>query len=154
MGDEKLTVAVMPVNNESKVEHVKRLLSKVFELGIKVKILLLDSGYYTVDIINYLKAKGINKSIRRMFRKRFAIEASYRMINQFLPKTTSKLYSLRKLYFYLTVLLYNIWVFINYKREKVTVQYVKFLLMIEALTYTLKYSDSFYFKHNEITSLA
>jgi len=43
MGDEKLTVAVTPVNNSSKVEHVKRLLSKVFELGIKVKILLLDS---------------------------------------------------------------------------------------------------------------
>ena len=68
-----------------------------------------------------------------MFRNRWAIETSYRMINQFLPKTTSKLYSLRKLYFYLTVLLYNIWVFINYKREKVTVQYVKFLLMIKAL---------------------
>jgi len=68
-----------------------------------------------------------------MFRKRWAIETSYRMINQFLPKTTSKLYSLRKLYFYLAVLLYNIWVFINYKSEKVTVQYVKFLLMIEAL---------------------
>jgi IS4 transposase len=68
-----------------------------------------------------------------MFRKRFAIETSYRMINQFLPKTTSKLYSLRKLYFYLAVLLYNIWVFMNYKREKVTVQYVKFLLMVEAL---------------------
>jgi putative transposase len=187
MGDEKLTVAVTPVNNESKVEHVKRLLSKVFELGIKVKILLLDSGYYTVDIINYLNAKGINfimrakgkfkdrddliyktkskrkrpdeqatfrivavkdrnellvfatntdlkpKSIRRMFGKRWAIETSYRMINQFLPKTTSKLYSLRKLYFYLAVLLYNIWVFMNYKREKITVQYVKFLLMIEAL---------------------
>ena len=68
-----------------------------------------------------------------MFRKRCAIETSYRMINQFLPKTTSKLYSLRKLYFYLAVLLYNIWVFMNYKSEKVTVQYVKFLLMIEAL---------------------
>ena len=56
MGDERLTVAVTPVNNESKVEHVRRLLSKVFELGIKVKILLLDSGYYTVDIINYLNS--------------------------------------------------------------------------------------------------
>jgi len=43
MRDEKLTVAVTPVNNESKVEHVKRLLSKLFELGIKVKILLLDA---------------------------------------------------------------------------------------------------------------
>jgi len=69
------------------------------------------------------------KAIRRMFRKRWAIETSYRMINQFLPK----LCSLRKLYFFLAVLLYNIWVFMNYKSEKVTVQYVKFLLMIEAL---------------------
>jgi hypothetical protein len=43
MGDEKLTVAVTPVNNSSKVEYVRRLLSKVFKLGIKVKILLLDS---------------------------------------------------------------------------------------------------------------
>ena len=68
-----------------------------------------------------------------MFRKRWAIETSYRMINQFLPKTASKLHSLRKLYFYLAILLYNIWVFMNYKREKVTVQHVKFLLMIEAL---------------------
>jgi|GEM_PF-6026941 len=58
MGDEKLTVAVTPVNNESKVEHVRRLLSK------KVKILLLDSGYYTVDIINYLNANRINFIMR------------------------------------------------------------------------------------------
>ncbi|MFP3262545.1 MAG: hypothetical protein RXP28_06935 [Nitrososphaeria archaeon] len=28
---------------------------------------------------------------------------------------------------------YTTWVFINYKREKVTVQHVKFLLMIEAI---------------------
>jgi len=31
------------------------------------------------------------------------------------------------------LLLYNIWVFMNYKREKVTVQHVKFLLMVEAI---------------------
>jgi hypothetical protein len=64
IGDKKLTVAVTPVNNESKVEHVRRLLSKVFELGIKVKILLLDAGYNTVDIINYLNANGINFIMR------------------------------------------------------------------------------------------
>jgi len=40
MGDEKLTVAVTPVNNKNKVERVKRFLSKAFELGLKVKILL------------------------------------------------------------------------------------------------------------------
>jgi len=52
------------VNNESKVEHVRRLLSKLFEHGIKVKILLLDAAYYTVDIINYLNANGINFIMR------------------------------------------------------------------------------------------
>ena len=45
MGDEKLTVAATPVNNESKVEHVRRFLSKAFEVGIKVKILLLDAAH-------------------------------------------------------------------------------------------------------------
>ena len=41
---------------------MRRLLSKVFELGIKVKILLLDARYYIVDIINYLN--GINFIMR------------------------------------------------------------------------------------------
>jgi len=45
MGDEKLTVAVTPVNNESKVERVRRFLSKAFELGTKVKILLVDAAH-------------------------------------------------------------------------------------------------------------
>jgi len=36
--------------------------------------------------------------------------------------------------FCLAVLLYNIWVFMNYDREKVTVQYVKFVLIMEAVT--------------------
>ncbi|MGC8558364.1 MAG: hypothetical protein ACP5NC_05160 [Nitrososphaeria archaeon] len=62
----------------------------------------------------------------KMIRKRWAIETSYnRMISQFLPKTTSKVYSLRKLYFYLAVLFYNLWVFVNYKHERVIVQHVK-----------------------------
>jgi hypothetical protein len=33
MGDEKLTVVVTPVTNESKVEHVRRLLSKCLSLA-------------------------------------------------------------------------------------------------------------------------
>ena len=86
----------------------------MFELGIKVN-LLLDTGYYTVDVINYLNANGINFIMRAVGkfkegddliyttsserkrpeeqatfrivavkgRKRWAIETSYRMINQF-----------------------------------------------------------------------
>ncbi|MGC9145090.1 MAG: transposase [Nitrososphaeria archaeon] len=141
-----------------KAEHVRRLLSEIFELGIKVELLLLDAGYYSIEVIKLLNSSGIKfimrmpdigkfkdgddlmyttdshktseqatfrvvafngrnragrtelfvfatntdlkaKKIRKMFRKRWAIETSYRMINQFLPKTTSKFYSLRRLYF-------------------------------------------------------
>ena len=73
------------------------------------------------------------KMMRKMFRKRWAIETSYRMINQFLPKTTSKVYSLRKLYFYLAVLFYNLWVFVNYKHERVIVQHVKLAVILAVI---------------------
>ncbi len=54
------------------------------------------------------------RRIRRLFRKRWGIETSYRMINKFLARTTSKLHALRILYFYLAILLYNLWVMLNY----------------------------------------
>jgi putative transposase len=54
------------------------------------------------------------RRIRRLFRKRWAIETSYRMINKFLARTTSKRHALRILYFYLAMLLYNLWVMLNY----------------------------------------
>ncbi|MGC8949387.1 MAG: transposase [Thermoprotei archaeon] len=58
--DRKLTIAVTPVApHESIVEHVKRLLSKIFELGIKIKLLLLDAGYYTIEVINLLNSHRI-----------------------------------------------------------------------------------------------
>ncbi len=160
-GGPGLTLAVTPITRgESKVDHVRRLLDHVFRLGLKVKLLLLDAGYYSVDVINYLNSAGIkfiimimrmpdlgniragsdfmytsnthrhrNKQatfrvvafngkdryghselfifatntdmspgkIRKVFRKRWMIETSYRMINSFLPRTTSKIYSVRKL---------------------------------------------------------
>ena len=54
------------------------------------------------------------RRIRRLFRKRWGIETSYRMINKFLARTTSKLHMIRILYFYLAILLYNLWVMLNY----------------------------------------
>jgi len=38
--------------------------------------------------------------IRRLFRKRWSIETSYRMVRKFLAKTTLKTYSIRLLYFW------------------------------------------------------
>jgi IS4 transposase len=55
--------------------------------------------------------------IRRVFRKRWGIETSYRMIRKFLAKTTSKCYRTRLLYFYLAVVLYNLWVKLNFRQD-------------------------------------
>ena len=53
--------------------------------------------------------------IRELFRKRWGIETSYRMVRMFHAKTTSKLYRLRILYFCMAVMLYNLWIMLNYK---------------------------------------
>lgn len=178
---ERMTIAAVPMRNEPVLEHVKKLLSYIFERGIKVKLLLLDRGYHSIDLIRYLNSlgidyimhipafiKGLNEGedrtyttrghgrrkdeqvsfrlvtlkegdklfifatntnlkperMRKLFRKRWGIETSYRMIRKFLAKTTSKLYSLRILYFYLSVILYNLWVLQNYKHKRRTPAYM------------------------------
>jgi len=55
------------------------------------------------------------KGIRKAFGERWGIETSYRMIRQFLPKTTTKLHRMRVLYFFMAVLLYNLWVLLNFR---------------------------------------
>ena len=40
------------------------------------------------------------------------------MIGLFLAKTTSKRYGLRKLYFFLAVVLYNLWVLRNFRSKR------------------------------------
>lgn len=58
------------------------------------------------------------RQMRAMFRRRWAIETSYRVIGMFLPKTTSKSYGLRKLRFYPAVLLHNLWALVNCIRAR------------------------------------
>ncbi|MEM4092895.1 MAG: transposase [Conexivisphaerales archaeon] len=48
---------------ESRAQHLKRLLA--FELGIRIKLLLLDAGYFSADVINYLQSLGL-KFVMRM----------------------------------------------------------------------------------------
>lgn len=59
------------------------------------------------------------RKLHRLFRKRWGIETSYRLIGLFLAKTTSKLYVVRRLYFFLAVVLYNLWVLYNFRRRLV-----------------------------------
>jgi len=180
LNGERLTLAVVPMLDRCIFWHVKRLLDCVFELGLSIELLLFDRGYFSTELINYLKDAKIKfimhmpwhreplkpgidmvytttshkkarveqasfrvvaveqkgkvlvfatntsfrrRKLHRLFRKRWGIETSYRLIGLFLAKTTSKLYALRKLYFFLAVVLYNLWVFWNFRRRLVVSVY-------------------------------
>jgi len=177
---ERVTLAVVPMLDKCILGHVKHLLNCVFGLGLSIKLLLFDRGYYSVDLLNYLRSSRIKyimhipwfgkplkaredrnytttthnkrnsqqatfrlvtlrqrdkllifatntslkpRRLRKTFRKRWGIETSYRMIGMFLAKTTSKLYRLRVLYFFLAVTLYNLWVLWNFRRRRVVSAY-------------------------------
>lgn len=184
---ERVTLAVVPLTDGRVLAHVKELITSTFELGVKVKFILFDRGYFSADLINHLNSlavhyiiqlpscirglgeaedfmyttrshkrrkseqatfrlvtvKGRDKSgkdvvfifgtntqfsrgkIRKLFRKRWGIETSYRMIHKFLAKTISKRYTVRKLCFYLAVLLYNLWILLNYHKATITVDALK-----------------------------
>jgi hypothetical protein len=169
---QRLTLAVTPMLDRCVLWHVKHLLKCVAEVGLAVKLLLFDRGYYSAALIRFLNDCGFkfiihipwhglplkagvdrlhtttthkkrvseqatfrlvtvrqkrkllifatNTSfkrclVRKMFRRRWGIETSYRLIGLFLAKTTSKWYGL--LYFFLAVVLYNLWVLRNYRRK-------------------------------------
>lgn len=175
LNGERLTLALTPMLDKKIFGHAKRLLDCVFELGVKVKLVLFDRGYYSIELIQYLQALNVGfiiplpelmkglvegedkpyrtkthkkrssqqvsfrlvtlrdrgkfyifgtntclgpKRIRKSYRRRWGIETSYRMIGIFLAKTTSKLYRLRQLYFFLAVVLYNLWVLRNFRRRR------------------------------------
>jgi len=172
---ERLTLAAVPMLDRCIFWHVKYLIDCVFELGLSIKLLLFDRGYFSTELINYLKNANINfimhmpwhrvplrpgtdmqyvttshkhkvveqasfrvvavenkgrvlvfatntsfrpRKLHSLFRKRWGIETSYRMIGLFLAKTTSRVYRLRVLYFFLAVVLYNLWVLWNFRRRR------------------------------------
>jgi len=53
------------------------------------------------------------RRIGRDYKRRWGIETSFRVINDFLPKTTSKDVGLRVWYYQMGTLLYNVWVLVN-----------------------------------------
>jgi hypothetical protein len=188
---ERLTLAAVPMLDKRVLECVAILLCKAFELRIKVKLLLLDRGFYSIELVRWLDSFGIryviqipkhNRSIgpgedraytarnrakgkdeqatfrlvtmeergkllifatntrispermRELFKRRWGIETSYRMVRKFLAKTASKIYSIRKLYFYLAILLYNLWVLLNYgEGERVIADTLKLLVSLSLI---------------------
>lgn len=184
--DRKITLAALPVKKTvSQLQYVKQLIDTINQTGLKIKILLLDRGFYSSEIFSYLHKTGIpyimpvkkhstemktllstskrskyakytmNKTkepielniaisiqyykgrykkhgrlplgyvvnnidwkpnkIAKTYRRRFSIEASYRMRNIVRPRTTSKNPTIRYLLALISLLLKNVWVAIRWR---------------------------------------
>ena len=108
-----------------------------------------------VDVVEAVDSKGLQyfigtnlpgrpKRILKLYKKRWGIETSYRMIGQFFAKTTCGCYAVRVWYFVLAVLLYNWWVLLNARvRNHVIVLRLKLACLWSLPTVPCKLSDSF-----------
>jgi hypothetical protein len=78
-----------------------------------------DREYYTFATNFEIKYKIDINRIAEMYRKRWGIETGYRVKHDFLAITTTESYTVRMLYFMISVILYNFWLLCNliYCRE-------------------------------------
>lgn len=179
---ERIVVAVLPIFTKKDIPSlVKHGLERLSGLGIKVRYVTLDGGFFSIDTLRFLENQKIryilhmhftskikkmrlwknrrfryrtNKHTRgknqqaefdvvvaydeskkykyilatnfhyssdtllRMFNKRWGIETSYRMVNQFLIKTTSLQYVVRLFHYLFACVVYNAWVLYNEKEPE------------------------------------
>jgi hypothetical protein len=107
-----------------------------------------------VEVVEAVDSKGLQyflatnlpgrpKRLLKLYKKRWGIETSYRMIGQFYPKTTSNSYVIRVFYFVLAVLLYNVWVLLNARvKEHVIVVRLKLSCLWSLPSSPCKLADS------------
>ncbi len=206
----RFAVAVIPVKTRSILTMVRAVIRIMEELGIRIRMLLMDGGFFSADAIRFLVASGVPfimhapklrkvcndqevdmkhttsshkrrkseqaafrmvsiygrersgktvlyvfatntsfppASILRLFKKRWGIETGYRMIRKFLARTTSKRYSMRLLYFYLAILLYNFWVLMNLKGRMRIIADVMRTLTISILVTVNPYSTNLHLEN-------
>jgi IS4 transposase len=68
---------------------------------------------YITFITNRELTRRQAQRVARSYERRWGIETSYRVTDDFLPKTTSKEFSTRQFYYRFAVLLYNVWILVN-----------------------------------------
>jgi len=68
---------------------------------------------YMAFITNWRVTRKQARRLGRSYVRRWGIETSYRVTDEFLPKTTSTDFALRQFYYQMAVLLYNVWVLVN-----------------------------------------
>jgi hypothetical protein len=79
-----------------------------------------EREYYTFATNFEIKYKDDIENIAETYRKRWGIETGYRVKHDFLAITTTESYTVRMLYFMVSVILYNFWLLCNlvYCRER------------------------------------
>lgn len=75
-----------------------------------VKLVLVKKGN---EVFAWITNTRLGEGVVGVYSKRWGVETSYRVKNQFRARTTSKSYVVRLFYFLLAVSLYNAWVLCN-----------------------------------------
>ena len=196
----RYTLGVVPVHSLDNTDEVVGELLDIAGQWVRVRLVLLDRGFYSVPVINLLnergllylmppiRKEGLKKKIKQawaegglmfahtirsqeygsaktnillamsmspavrfsedpmvdfwrkilafatnmtpadaasvahipeLYRKRFGIEASYRMMKMYRVRTCTKCYRMRYFFFLLSVTLYNLWVYANQVKARV-----------------------------------
>lgn len=97
-------------------------------------LVVLETDYDLVGFATNISGKPEN--IAKLYRRRWGIETSYRVKNQFYGRTCSKKVKIRLLFIFLSFMLYNLWVLANkllgYKGLNITagdmrIEFVRFM---------------------------
>jgi hypothetical protein len=75
-----------------------------------------DGGELTYYLATNISSRDADELLD-MYRQRWAIETSYRVIEQFMPRTTSKSFEVRLFYFLFAVWMYNLWILFNINQQ-------------------------------------
>jgi hypothetical protein len=51
---QRFTLAVEPIIKLNVLEHVRQLINQILALGVKIRLILFDRGYFSTALINYL----------------------------------------------------------------------------------------------------
>jgi putative transposase len=191
--NERFTISVLPVErSKTTVYYLNYFIDMINDIDLKIKVLCLDRGFYSVDVFEFLQNKGIPhitpvvrrgneikrlligrsarsaeyimknpqkkevrlnividvkylkgkrdkkgcenlgfvvyglkwkpRKISNVYRRRFAIESSYRMRNIVKPKTSTRDVTLRYFFALVSFLLRNTWLYIQKKHFTIVKQ--------------------------------
>lgn len=140
---------LMPAVKDKKIaalihEHrFKRPLSLDCTMGREEKatfnlLLLNDENKECIAFATNLSvdAEECNSIIPEEYRKRWGIETGYRVKKDFRPFTTSRSRVVRQLFFFLSVLFYNLWVLVNVlSDEHIDADTLRLMYFLECIEY-------------------